>query len=469
MKLTFCGAARTVTGSAHLLTLNNGMKILLDCGLYQGREDEMERFNQEWPHFAPAALDAVVLSHAHIDHSGRLPKLVKDGFTGKIYCTHATRDLCAIMLHDSAYIQEKDAEFDNKRAYRQGGKRVEPLYTVADVEPALDQMVSVGYGKWLEIMPGVEVLFLDAGHILGSATVTLRLGDEYPFMLGFSGDIGRWNRPILQNPDPMPPLDALIIESTYGGRLHDTEIDADKDLLRVIRETCIDNKGKLLVPAFSVGRTQELVYRMNQWANDGSLPKIPVYVDSPLAVNATDIFRSHPECFDGELRAHMHRDPDPFGFNRLHYIRSVADSKELNTKEDPCIIISASGMMEGGRIRHHVFNNIEDGRNTILFVGFCAPGTLGEALRNKPEKIHLFGEEKQVRARIEILDAFSAHADQGELIKFLSQQSPKQLKQLFLVHGEYEQQVEFREALMDKGYRDVAIPDLGSEHELKEY
>lgn len=462
MKLTFCGAARTVTGSAHLLTLDDGRKVLLDCGLYQGRDEDMATFNREWPYFDPAELDAVILSHAHIDHSGRLPKLVKDGYDGPIYCTHATRDLCAIMLADSAYLQERDAEYDNKRNYRKGRAQVEPLYTMEDVEPALDLMISTGYGKWFEILPGFEVLFLDAGHILGSATVTVKIGEGDPITLGFSGDVGRWNRPILKDPDPMPPLDALLIESTYGGRLHDADLDAKKELLQLIRETCVERKGKLLIPAFSVGRTQELVYLMVQWADNGELPRIPVYVDSPLAVNATEIFRSHPECFDAEIRAYMHRDPNPFGFNHLHYIHAVEQSKALNTSEEPCIIISASGMLEGGRIKHHVFNNIDNGRNTLLFVGFCAPGTLGERLRNRPETIKMFGEEKPVRAKIAILDAFSAHADQGELLRFVENQKPKHLKHIFLVHGEYEQQVIFRDKLMEKGFRDVQIPDLGS-------
>lgn len=459
MQLTFHGAARTVTGSCHLLTLDDGRQVLFDCGLYQGSEADMHTFNEEWG-FDPSEIDVVLLSHAHIDHSGRLPKLVKDGFAGDIYCTPATRDLCAILLTDSAYLQERDAYFENKYSVTKDAK---PLYTVADVQLCMERFVTVPFGKWYRPLEDVEVLFRDNGHILGSASVTVKYnrlsGEEV--LIGFTGDIGRPNRPILKDPKHMPECDYLICESTYGDRLHETAVDEKEHLLEIVHRTCVEQKGKLLIPAFSVGRTQEIVYMLDQLENESRLPRIPVFVDSPLSINATEIFRLHPDCFDKEMMQYMHQDPDPFGFNHLHYIRDVADSKQLNTLEGPAIIISASGMMEGGRIRHHIFNHIEEAHSTLLIVGFCAPGTLGERLRNGAKTIKLMGEEKQVKATVEIMDTFSAHGDFEEMIDFLSNQDRKKLKRMFLVHGEYEVQLNFQELLLDTGIRKVEIPTLG--------
>ncbi len=473
MKVKFCGAAQHVTGSAHLLTLDSGYTILLDCGLYQGRDKDMEDFNENW-HFSPASIDCMILSHAHIDHSGRIPKLVKDGFSGDIICTHATRSLCAIMLLDSAKIQERDAEYENKRRLkkrRKGGKKLRkklatPLYTSKNVPPAMDLFVGMGYERWHRINDQVEVFFADAGHILGSASVTLRIkeGDQET-LFGFTGDIGRPQRPILRDPQPMPEVDYLICESTYGHKDHlEKPAEADR-FLEIIKRTCIEKKGKLLIPAFSVGRTQEIVYMLDQMETAGELPRIPVYVDSPLAVNATVVFGSHPECFDDDLNEYMLIDDNPFGFNRLSYIKEVAGSKALNASTEPCIVISSSGMMNAGRIRHHLFNNIDLPSTTLLIVGYCSPDTPGGQLRAGKETIKLFGEIKLVNADIEIMDSFSAHADRNEIVDFIANQKGR-LKKIFLVHGELDRQEALKEWLAPHGFKDVEIPSLGKEFQL---
>jgi metallo-beta-lactamase family protein len=467
MKIKFCGAAGTVTGSNHLLTLNNGKKILLDCGMYQGNDDDFNNFNEKWS-FEPAEIDVLVLSHAHIDHSGRIPKLVKDGFKGDIFCTNATRNLANIMLLDSAHIQEKDTEFQNKR--RKDKKTNEPLYTVKDAEKAMKQFVGIGYDRWHHILKDVEVMFRDAGHILGSASVSLRIkkkDGEY-FYFGFTGDIGRPDRPILKDPHPMPQMDYIICESTYGDKLHHTLKSDEDELLKIIKETCCEKNGKLIIPAFSVGRTQEIVYLLNQLENDDKLPKIPVFVDSPLAVNATNIFVMHPECFDDDMLEYMTNDSNPFGFNGLKYVRKVEESKAINSLKGPAIIISAAGMMQAGRVKHHIYNKIEDSNNTILVVGFCAQGTLGRRLRDGAKEVKIFGETKKVNARIAILDSFSAHGDQKEMIAFLNNQDRKILKKIFLVHGEEDRQIIFREALEKNGFRDIEIPALNDEFTLTE-
>ncbi len=465
MKIRFCGAAREVTGSAHLVTLDDGFSILLDCGLYQGHDEEMEQFNETWL-FDPAQVDCVVLSHAHIDHSGRLPKLVRDGFDGMIHATHATRSLCSIMLLDSAYIQERDAEYFNRRQKKKGRKeRRQPLYTSKDVGTTLEKFVGYGYERWFRIHHSVEVLFRDAGHILGSASVTLRIRENGETRLfGFTGDIGRPNRPILRDPKPMPELDYLICESTYGDRDHEQQPAEVAHFLKIITDTCVERKGKVIIPAFSVGRTQEIVYMLDRLETEGRLPHVPVYVDSPLAVNATMIFGAHPECFDNELNEYMLIDDNPFGFNNLTYVRHVDVSKELNHMPEPCIIISSAGMINAGRVKHHVYNNIDQAANTILIVGYCAPGTPGGALRDGVETLRLFGEYKPVRAKVEVMDSFSAHADRTELADFLENQ--QSLKNLFLVHGTLDRQEAFRRLLGEKGFGSVTIPELGAEFTL---
>jgi metallo-beta-lactamase family protein len=469
MKIRFCGAAREVTGSCHLITLTNGYTILLDCGMFQGHSDDREVLNANW-NFEPAEIDVLILSHAHIDHCGRIPKLIKDGFRGSIYCTHATRDLAAIMLMDTAHIQERDAEYENKKLAKKrknnpGQKfpQIQPLFKSKDVSKAMNYFVSVSYDRWIEITKGIKVNFTDAGHILGSSSINLMIntgGDD--LRIAFTGDIGRPSRPILRDPQPMHPADIIISESTYGNRLH-IEKPAEKNhFLKVIKETCVENRGKLIIPAFSLGRTQELVFLLDELVNEKKLPDVPVYVDSPLAVNATDIFKEHPECFDDELIDYMHKDPDPFGFKRLSYIIDVNESKKLNTSQEPCIIISAAGMMNAGRIQHHVFNNIENPKNTILMVGYCAPHTPGAHLRNGGTELKLFGEELKVRAKVELMDSFSAHGDQNEMKDFLSNQISS-CKKMFLVHGEYEAQQVFRDHLVQQGFQDVHIPELKEE------
>lgn len=467
MKIRFCGAAREVTGSAHLLTLDDGFTILLDCGLYQGGDREMESFNEDWL-FDPAQIDCMILSHAHIDHSGRIPKLVKDGFNGQIYSTHATHSLCSIMLLDSAKIQEKDAEFTNKRILKKKLKQrlEEPLYTKEDVAEAMKCFVGCTYDRWIQVRNGVEVLFTDAGHILGSATVTLRIHENgNTRYFGFTGDIGRPDRPILRDPKPMPEVEYLICESTYGDRDHIAGPAEKEKFLEIIRETCVDKRGKLIIPAFSIGRTQEIVYILDQFETEGILPEIPVYVDSPLSVNATRIFGAHPECFDAETHEYMLLDPNPFGFNSLHYIKEVEDSKALNDSNEPCIIISSSGMGNAGRVKHHLFNNIDNPRNTILIVGYCTPDTPGGILRSGAPTLKLFGEVKMVNARVEVMESFSAHGDRNEMADFIANQVGK-VKKIFLVHGTLDRQESFAAFLKNKGFSDIVIPELGETVEL---
>jgi len=469
MQIKFCGAAREVTGSAHLIILDDGTKILLDCGLYQGRSEAMADFNANWL-FYPTEIDSVVLSHAHIDHCGRLPKLVRDGYDGTIHCTHATRSLCAIMLLDSAKIQERDAEYFNRR-YREeiekGKKQAEePLYTSVDVEETMKKFASYGYDRWFKIHDNVEVLFRDAGHILGSASVTLRIRENgKTTMLGFTGDIGRPNRPILRDPKPLPEVDYLLCESTYGDRDHEEKPAETQHFLNIINHTCVEKRGKLIIPAFSVGRTQELVYILDQLVTADKLPRVPVYVDSPLAVNATTIFGAHPECFDDQLNEYMLLDDNPFGFNNLHYIRATEESKKLNSMEDPCIIISASGMANAGRIQHHLLNSVDQSRNTVLIVGYCAPGTPGSLLRDGIDNIKFFGQWKPVNAEVEVMDSFSAHADRWEMIEFIKNQKNR-AKKLFLVHGDHDAQQAFRGMLLQQGFGEVEIPKLGEVFEL---
>jgi metallo-beta-lactamase family protein len=428
----------------------------------------MKNFNNSW-FFKPETIDCLILSHAHIDHSGRIPKLVKDGFRGDIICTHATRSLCAIMLLDSARIQERDAEYYNRKLAkkkRSKKKPKTPLYTTEDVTETMQLFTGTSYNKWYAVNGNVSVLFRDAGHILGSASVTLKIKEgDREIMFGFTGDIGRPNRPILRDPIPMPEVEYLICESTYGDKDHDGAPAEMGKFLDVIKKTCVDKKGKLIIPAFSIGRTQEIVYMLDQLESAGKLPKIPVYVDSPLAVNATTIFGAHPECFDNNLNEYMLTDDNPFGFNAMTYVHSVDVSKSLNNSEKPCIIISSSGMMNAGRVRHHLFNSIDQTKNTILIVGYCSPDTAGGMLRNGIEALKLFGKMKIVRADIEIMDSFSAHADRHEILDFIDNQKSG-LKKLFLVHGELDRQQKFTKLLNENGFQNVEIPKLGQEFEI---
>ncbi len=469
MKIKFCGAAQFVTGSSHLIELEDGFKILLDCGLFQGKGSQIWDWNNQW-YFKPSEIDCMILSHAHIDHCGRIPKLVKDGYFGPIHATHATRSLCAVMLLDSAKIQEMDVMWHNEKILKKRKKERqnlrEPLYVGEDVGPAMMRFEGHPYDIWEQIHPNVQVMFRDAGHILGSASVTLKINENgKETIVGFTGDIGRPDRPILRDPIPMPEVDYLICESTYGDRVHESTPEQSAQFLEVIRHACIEKKGKLIIPAFSLGRTQEIVYMLDKMEHEGILPSIKVYVDSPLAVNVTHIFSLHPECFDKDINDYIQSNNNPFGFNNLVYVKDLEESKALNVSHEPCIIISASGMMNAGRVKHHLFNNIENPKHTFLIVGYCSPDTPGGVLRSGAETIRLFDEDKMVRAEVKIMDSFSAHGDKNEMYDFIANQKGK-VKRIFLVHGEEETQVNFKHFLMEKGMGQIEIPTAGQEFVL---
>ena len=464
MELTFHGAVRTVTGSQHLISVN-GYKILLDCGLYQGsRKNSYER-NQNLP-FAASEIDALVLSHAHIDHSGNIPNLVKSGFRGDIICTYATRDLCAIMLRDSAKIQSYDIEYVNKKRAKNKLPLLEPIYKIEDAIESLKYFIGIGYERPYRLLPGITLTFYDAGHILGSAITVLDIEDEEtkkPVKLVFSGDLGRPDRPILRDPTFLDEADILIIESTYGNREHADIDEASNKLERIVNETC-KRGGKVIVPAFAVGRSQELVYRLHQLVESRDIsPQLPVYVDSPLAIDATSVYRLHPEAYDEEIAEFLLEDrhQDPFGFDMMHYTRSTAQSKELNFLREPAVIISASGMAEAGRILHHLKNNIEDPRNTILIVGWQAPHTLGRRIVQKQPRVKIFGEEYDLKAAVETINGFSAHADRSELLDWAGHFKKKPAHS-FIVHGEEEVSLAFADSLQKQlGFNNVQVPELG--------
>ncbi len=466
MRIQFLGAARTVTGSMHLLMVN-GSRILLDCGLFQGRREESFERNRNLP-LQAESVDTLILSHAHIDHSGNIPSLTKAGFEGNIYATPATRDLCSAMLRDAGHIQEYDALYLNKKRARQGLPPVEPLYTVEDATDSLRYFISVGYDRPLPVGPGVKLTFRDAGHILGSAITLLDLEEgNQRIRLAFTGDLGRKGMPILRDPSLVEDVDYLIIESTYGDRLHDPVEIADQELRDVVVNT-YRRGGRVIVPAFSVGRTQELVYALHRLTRARDIPELPIFVDSPLSVNVTEIFRLHPECYDEEINQFIAagNGRDPFGFHRLTYIRSVERSKELNFLREPAIIISASGMCEAGRILHHLKNNIEDQRNTVLIVGWQAPDTLGRRLVERQAVVKIFGEEYRLHARVETINGFSAHADRAELLEYAQQMEPGRLKGIFVVHGEESASLALADGLRDIGAKQVAVPRPGDVVEL---
>lgn len=458
MKIAFHGAARTVTGSKHLITLRKGLKILLDCGMYQGMGRETTPLNLDFG-FNPEEIDIMILSHAHIDHSGLVPRLSKLGYRGKIYCTPATRDLTEILLLDSAEIQEDDIKYVNKKNAREGKPYIEPLYKVDDAKRAIDQLVPVKYGEWFRIEDDVEVMFTDAGHIIGSACVHLRINEggktEH---VTFSGDIGRYGDPILKSPEEFPQADYIIMESTYGSTLHPHIAPADEELLRFIHETCVMKKGKLIIPAFSVGRTQEILYALNRAQLAGKLPPVDLFVDSPLSLEATQVTRMHPECFNRKVAKMLEVDEDVFSFPGLRYIKTVEESKMLNFRKEPCVIISASGMAEAGRVKHHIANNIEQWKNTILIVGYCEPQSLGGRLMRGATEVSIYGDKYQVKAEVGVIRAMSAHGDYEDMSQWLACQDPRAVKKLFLVHGEYEVQTVFRDWLLKKGFQDVEIP-----------
>lgn len=458
MKLTFHGAVRTVTGSQHLLEVN-GTRILLDCGLFQGRRQQAFERNRQFP-FDPRQVDVMVLSHAHIDHSGNIPSLVKQGFQGDILCTFATRDLCATMLRDSAHIQKYDVQYVNKKRARLGQTLMEPIYTIRDAVQSLQHFLAIGYERPYHITPEITLTFYDAGHILGSAIVVLDITEDgHTRRLAFTGDLGRADRPILKDPSTLENADILLIESTYGTRKHQSFPAAERELERIVSDTC-RRGGKVIIPSFAVGRTQELVYRLHKMKQARDIPvNLPVFVDSPLAIDATSIFRLHPECYDEEVGDFLIESGDPFGFQQLRYTRSVEASKELNFLREPAIIISASGMCEAGRIQHHLKNNVEDPRNTILIVGWQAPQTLGRRIVEKQPIIKIFGQEYKLNAQVEVINGFSAHADRDELLSWLDQMERKP-EHVFVVHGEDAVSEAFAGTLLQQGIPNTYVPHL---------
>lgn len=463
MKIKFIGAAREVTGSKHLITLDSGKKILLDCGMFQGKGMETDSSNRNLG-FDPKELDHIILSHAHIDHSGLIPYVYKLGFRGSVICTNATRDLCAIMLADSGHIQELDVKWYNKKLVKKGMEPIEPIYTVEDAKMCMELFIGVAYNRKFYIDDKVKVRFTNNGHLLGAGTSLIEITENgKTTKLAYTGDIGRPASKILRTPDAFAQCDYLITESTYGNRLHKEFTHADEELLKVVIDTCVKKEGKLIIPSFAIGRTQDIVFALNNFFNAGLLPKIQIYVDSPLAVNATTIFRMHSECFNPDVMQVLEHDNDPFGFNSLHYITSTQDSKNLNKFKRPCIIISASGMMEAGRIKHHLANNISNHKNTILVVGYCAPRTLGAKLVNGEPIVSIFGNKYQVNADIVRIESFSGHGDYNEMKSFLSCQKPDAIKKTFLVHGDYETQTFYKAQLEAAGYGNVEIPEAMSE------
>jgi metallo-beta-lactamase family protein len=458
MRIFFAGAARTVTGSQHLLELD-GTRLLLDCGLYQGRRRESNERNRNFP-FDPGGVDAVVLSHAHIDHSGNLPSLVKHGFRGRIVCTPATRDLCDVMLRDAARIQEADAEFLNRKHRDELGELVVPLYTEEDALAALNHFQSLDYHRPTPVLPGVTCTFWDAGHVLGSAIVQLDIDrDGEKLRLVFSGDLGRRNMAILRDPEIPEPPEVLLVETTYGDRLHSPMAGMEAQLAEVVNRTAA-RKGKILVPSFSLERTQEFVYALHRLMDRQAIPRIPVYVDSPLSVRITEVFERHPECFDEETLTFMRQNGDPFGFENLRYVSSAEESKGLNGMEGPMIIIAASGMCEAGRILHHLRNAVEDAKNTVLIIGFMAEHTLGRRIAERKPQVKIFGVERALEAEVVIMDAFSAHADKNDLLDFV-ERCQGRLQRTFLIHGEEEQAAAFGRHLTELGVPGVYIPTLG--------
>lgn len=458
MKIAFHGAARTVTGSKHLLTLTNGKKYLLDCGLYQGMGVETDELNRDFG-FNPAEVDHMILSHAHIDHCGLIPKLIKEGYNGKVYATPATKDLSAILMADSAGIQENDLKYENKTRAAQGKSYLSPLYVMEDATRAVENFEIVDYGKWFKIDENVEFMYLDAGHIIGSTTVHLKITENNKVThLTFSGDLGRYRDIILKSPENFPQADYIIMESTYGNKLHDEITGTPDKLLEWINKTCLQKKGKLIIPAFSVGRTQELLYALNQLENENRLPDLPYYVDSPLSLEATRIIESYPQYFNNRVQKLLLSDHDPFNFKGLKFVQSVEESKSLNYRSDPMVIISASGMADAGRVKHHISNNIENSRNSILFSGYCEPHSLGGRLKLHPKEVGIFGQPHEVHAEIGEIKSMSAHGDYNDLCQWLACQDPKQVKKLFLVHGDYDVQQDFRNRLISKGFTDVEIP-----------
>ena len=465
MRIQFLGAAQEVTGSKHLITTDSGKTILLDCGMYQGKGMETDEANRELG-FDPKDIHYLLLSHAHIDHSGLIPYIYSLGFRGKIYCTAATRDLCELMLQDTAFIQEQDVRWYNKKMDRQNKPKIKPLFDMSHAQQVMKLFRTVEYDTPYLLNEEIEIQFTNSGHMLGSAVISVAITENgQTKRIAYTGDIGRLHSHILATPQAFPQCDYLICESTYGNRLHEDTLVSEEQLLGIVEETCMYKKGKLLIPSFSVGRTQEIVYVLNELFNDGRLERVPVYVDSPLSANATEIFRRHAHTLNEQVQDTMRYDPDPFGFNGLRYITDVQQSKALNRSEQPCIIISSSGMLEAGRIKHHVSNHIDDPSTTILIVGYCTPSSLGARIQDPSLRyVSIFGFDHRIRAQVTKVEGFSGHGDYQEMIQYLTAcQDAKKVQKVFIVHGEYSAQEAMKAHLHEAGFREVAIPEKGEE------
>jgi len=466
MKIKFIGATESVTGSKHLLITEKGKQVLLDCGLFQGMGKTTDEMNRHLD-LDPPHIEAVLLSHGHVDHCGNLPSLVKQGFNGKIYCTPATLDVCSILLLDSAHIHENDVTFINKRRKKRGEPPIKPVYTVRDAEKCLKHFKAISLDTDFHLNDELSFYFSGNGHIIGSAAVNVTANENGRITkLTFTGDIGRYSDPLLKPPGVFQQADYIICESTYGDRLHEAVADSEKKLLDVIKSTCVENGGRLIIPAFSLGRTQEILFMLDKLTNKRLLPKVKIFVDSPLSTKATSVVKKHMLDFNDELRAYIKNDPDPFGFTNLDYIESVEMSKSLNDLKEPCVIISASGMADAGRVKHHIANAISDDKNTILISGYCAPNTLGAKLMSGEKSVHIFGDVFDVKARVESILSLSAHADYNEIIRYLSCQEKQKVKKIFLVHGETEAKVALKDKLTSEGYKDISIPLKGESFNL---
>ncbi|HMN32223.1 MAG: MBL fold metallo-hydrolase [Chitinophagaceae bacterium] len=460
MKISFHGAARMVTGSKHIIHLKNGKKVLLDCGLFQGMGEETFKLNSSFG-FAPDEISYVIISHAHIDHTGLLPKLVKEGYNGKIFCTPATADLTSILLQDSAFIQESDIAFVNKKREKRGQPPIGPLYTVEDAKNVLPLLTKVPYNQVFQIDDDISFHYTDTGHILGSAAVHVTIKEDgKETVITFSGDVGRYRDVILCSPESFPHSDYILIESTYGDSFHEDYHNSKEDIYKHIVETCVQEKGKLIIPAFSVGRTQELLFALNQLELEGRLPNIPYYVDSPLSSKSTEIIKKHPELFNKRVQRLMEIDKFPFDFKGLKFIEDVNESKSLNSRKDPMVIISASGMAEAGRVKHHIANNIENTNCKVLLTGFCSPNTLGYRLLTGAKEVRIFSDFYKVKCKVASIKSMSAHGDYDDLSQFLACQNPDLVKGVFVVHGEYDVQVHFQSKLQKKGFKNVNVPAM---------
>ncbi len=461
MKIKFLGAAKTVTGSKHLIELWDNTRVLLDCGMYQGLGKDTYALNAEEP-VDPTTLNAIVLSHAHIDHSGLIPKFVKAGFKGPIFSTAATFALCEIMLRDSAYIQEADVRFSNKRKGRTGSDAYEPLYTFDDVEQALSQFEIIEENTTFNVAEGITGKFIPNGHILGSAAVFLEIDEikEHNTLL-YTGDIGRFNTSLIKDPERPPQADIIICESTYGDRLHNRTTDAEEELLNAVVYAIKEKKGKLIIPAFSLGRTQEIVFTLNKLDLYGLLPKVKIYVDSPLATDATAITKQFSHLLNREVQRFVKERPDAFGFGKLTYVKEKSHSQKINASKEPCIIISAAGMADAGRVKHHIYHNIDNPQTTILFVGYAEPLSLGGKLQKGDKVVTIFGDSKEVKADIKVISSMSAHGDYEEMIEYLSYQDKNKIKNIYLVHGEEKVQENFKERLKSHGFKNILIPEMG--------